>query len=462
MDNYISISEAAKIWEISERRVRALCMNEQIEGAIKIGKQWCIPKFAQKPSDKRTIKEEERKTIVVAGVSNDIGKSLIHLLLSKNFKVIGLCSSQEAPPIELQHRNLVLKSVNFEDAKDIIKVCDSVKDTLAGLVVCELYFNLENVDEFDYDEFEKSFRINLFAPNILIRELVKKMDYSSSIVLLSSVESDRGSFGASAYASAQAAKINLISSLCNVYSERYGVRINSIKTGWIGSMGFDNAFKKAIESIPMKRLGIPDEIAEDIYLFLTAHRYTTGTYLISDGGYLQVDEQSKTEFLQTGIFYKYIEKFFTSEQTKKIRAISMMMPNEWIDDPLEKRFREYNIEAMQKGLDFKRVFIFDINDMPKLKKEHLLMDFIKKTLPCSYFVDVKKLQKENPKVLNIIKSGYILFDDEVAVVDYETNDIGRGFITFNKKQIDDYKMAIEYLESVAVTIKKIINKKQEG
>ena len=354
-----------------------------------------------------------------------------------------------------------MKAVDFESRKDIISVCNSIDDTLAGLVVTELYFNLESVEDFDYDDFEKSFRVNLFAPNVLIRELVKNMDYSSSIVLLSSIEAQRGSFGASAYASCQAAKINLISSLCNVYSERYGVRINSVMSGWIGSMGYDEAFNKTIETIPMKRLGMPEEIAEDIYLLLTAHRYTTGTSLISDGGYLQVVEQSKTELLQTGIFYKYIEKFFTSDDTKKIRAISMMMPNEWSEDRNEKRFREYNIEAMQKGLDFKRVFIFDKKQLPKLKKERLLMDFIRKTLPCNYFVDINELKNKNPSAVDIIKSGYILFNDNVSIVDYETNDVGRGYITFNKKRIEEYKHTIDYLDTIAVPMKEIINKKQE-
>lgn len=456
MENYISIKDAAKIWQISERRVRALCMNGQIEGAVKIGKQWCVPKASQKPSDKRSIKEEVKNVVVVAGVTNDIGLSITKLLLSKNYKVLGLFSSNDNPP-EINDPALVLRAVDFTSRKDLISVCRGINDTLAGLVVTELYFNSETIEDFDYDEFEKSFKINLFTPNILIRELVKNMDHSSSIILLTSVEAEKGSFGASAYAACQAAKVNLVSSLCKMYSEMYGVRINSVMTGWLGNRIND---KSMVESIPMKRLGIPDEIADDIYLFLTAHKYTTGTTFVADGGYLQVDELSRTRILQTGVFYKYIEKFFTSKETKKIRSISMMMPNEWSDDPHEMRFREYNIEAMQRDVDFKRVFIFDLADLSKFKKERLLMDYIRKTMPWSYFVDINQLKKVNPEVLDIIKSGYLLFDDSVAIVDYETDNVGCGYITFNQKQIEDYKYAMQYLESIAVPMKEIINKKQ--
>lgn len=457
MENFKTINEVARGWNISERRVRSLCINNQIEGARKIGKSWLIPSDATKPVDKRTIKSDTVSTFVVAGITNDIGKCLTKLLLKKNFKVIGLYDKNCTDEL-LSHKNLVLKPVDFENRKDIIKTCKSINEPLLGLAVTHLYFSLEDSVEFDYEEFEKSFRINVFAPNILVRELVKNMNVTSSIVLLSSVEAQRGSFGASAYASCQAAKQNLISSMSNVYSEMYGVRINSVQSGWIGSMGFDSAFKKALETIPMKRLGLPDEIAEDIFLMLTAHRYTTGTTLISDGGYLQVDEQSKTELIQTGTFYKWLERFYTSEMTTKIRNLSVMMPNEWIDDPQEKRFREYNVEAMNRGLDFKRIFVFDFDKVETFKKEKVFMDFARKTEKISYAVDRKWLQKNNPRVLDIIKDGFGLFNDSVAIVDYQTNDVGRGYITFNRHQIKQYIESFEYLETIKVPIEEVFGK----
>ena len=39
---YISCSDAAKKWGISERRVQILCKENRIEGVFKIGYMWLI------------------------------------------------------------------------------------------------------------------------------------------------------------------------------------------------------------------------------------------------------------------------------------------------------------------------------------------------------------------------------------------------------------------------------------
>lgn len=43
------VKDAAKRWNLSERRVRGLCANGQIEGAFQNGKTWVIPDSAKKP-----------------------------------------------------------------------------------------------------------------------------------------------------------------------------------------------------------------------------------------------------------------------------------------------------------------------------------------------------------------------------------------------------------------------------
>ena len=47
--NYISVSEAAKKWNISERSVRNYCAEGRVSGAILVGKTWMIPDSAEKP-----------------------------------------------------------------------------------------------------------------------------------------------------------------------------------------------------------------------------------------------------------------------------------------------------------------------------------------------------------------------------------------------------------------------------
>ena len=51
--DYITAKEAADNWGISRREVQYLCTRGRIEGAIKVGIMWLIPKDTKKPTDKR-------------------------------------------------------------------------------------------------------------------------------------------------------------------------------------------------------------------------------------------------------------------------------------------------------------------------------------------------------------------------------------------------------------------------
>ena len=51
--DYMSSTEASKIWGISPRRVAKLCSENRIEGVTKIGNTWLIPKTKDKPKDRR-------------------------------------------------------------------------------------------------------------------------------------------------------------------------------------------------------------------------------------------------------------------------------------------------------------------------------------------------------------------------------------------------------------------------
>ena len=54
----MTVKQASRKWNISDRRVRVLCENGQIDGAYRIGKIWYIPDNADKPADGR-IKAKE-------------------------------------------------------------------------------------------------------------------------------------------------------------------------------------------------------------------------------------------------------------------------------------------------------------------------------------------------------------------------------------------------------------------
>lgn len=61
---YMTTKEAVEKWNISERRVRQLLQDKRIEGAVKIGSTWNIPKDSIKPVDKRIIKPDNNEFII--------------------------------------------------------------------------------------------------------------------------------------------------------------------------------------------------------------------------------------------------------------------------------------------------------------------------------------------------------------------------------------------------------------
>ncbi len=57
-----TVREVAEDWGISERRVRTLCDQGKIQGAVKEGRSWKIPEDAKKPSDGRFKSRESLLT----------------------------------------------------------------------------------------------------------------------------------------------------------------------------------------------------------------------------------------------------------------------------------------------------------------------------------------------------------------------------------------------------------------
>ena len=53
IDGYTTIKETAERWNITVRQVQYLCANGQVEGAVKFGRAWAIPKEVKKPTDSR-------------------------------------------------------------------------------------------------------------------------------------------------------------------------------------------------------------------------------------------------------------------------------------------------------------------------------------------------------------------------------------------------------------------------
>lgn len=57
---YMTASQASKLWKISQRRVQILCSSGRIPNVFKLGDTWAIPKTASKPYDLR-LKNNHKK-----------------------------------------------------------------------------------------------------------------------------------------------------------------------------------------------------------------------------------------------------------------------------------------------------------------------------------------------------------------------------------------------------------------
>ncbi len=61
--NFLSVSEIAKLWNLSERSVRNYCAEGRIPGAYLVGKTWMIPSDAVKP-DRKARASNNKKTLL--------------------------------------------------------------------------------------------------------------------------------------------------------------------------------------------------------------------------------------------------------------------------------------------------------------------------------------------------------------------------------------------------------------
>ena len=51
--DWITPQQASENWGISDRQVQALCSKGRVDGAVRLGRGWLIPKSSPKPKDGR-------------------------------------------------------------------------------------------------------------------------------------------------------------------------------------------------------------------------------------------------------------------------------------------------------------------------------------------------------------------------------------------------------------------------
>lgn len=145
--------------------------------------------------------------------------------------------------------------------------------------------------EFEQEGWDRVMAVNLdslihcsekFRPDLSKRQ--------GSIIIISSVSGIRANIGNPAYAASKAGAISLTKSLGQAYA-RDGIRVNGIAPGLVDTkltkVTTDNPdrLKGALRSIPLRRIGQPEEIAGGV-LFLASPlaSYVCGQTIFVDGG----------------------------------------------------------------------------------------------------------------------------------------------------------------------------------
>jgi NAD(P)-dependent dehydrogenase (short-subunit alcohol dehydrogenase family) len=141
---------------------------------------------------------------------------------------------------------------------------------------------LESSREVWRQVFEVNFFSTIWLAQGLKNELAKA---KGSIVNVTSIAGSRvHPFAGAAYATSKAALAALTREMAADFGP-WGVRVNAIAPGEIDTAILSPGTEKIVESIPLRRLGQPAEVAKAIYYLCTDQSsYVTGAELMINGG----------------------------------------------------------------------------------------------------------------------------------------------------------------------------------
>ena len=121
-----------------------------------------------------------------------------------------------------------------------------------------------------------------YMTNAVVRTMMKQR--SGVVINMSSIVGVYGNAGQANYADAKAGLIGFTKSLAKELGSR-NIRVNAIAPGFIQTdmtSGLDA--EKIAEHIPLRRLGLPEDIAKTVKFIALDGAYITGQVLCVDGG----------------------------------------------------------------------------------------------------------------------------------------------------------------------------------
>lgn len=149
------------------------------------------------------------------------------------------------------------------------------------------------VDQMSDEQWHTTIATNLDSSFALIKHAVaqmKRQGLGGNVVLVSSTAGQRGEAGHCDYAATKGALISMTKGLSTELSP-FGIRVNCVAPGWVetpmtaSTLSDPESRRKVFGTIPLGRVGTPDEIAAPILFLCTKYAgFITGEIFNVNGG----------------------------------------------------------------------------------------------------------------------------------------------------------------------------------
>ena len=241
----------------------------------------------------------EIRCALITGGSRGIGKAICLKLAKLGYKIALNYRSDEAGAMEVVNliknnggEAIAIKGdvSNYEDALNVIEKTKEIYGTIDVLVNNAGITNDKLILRMKEEDFDKVINVNLKGTFNCVKHVVPLMlkNKRGVIINLSSVIGIIGNAGQSNYAASKAGIIGLTKSLAKELGGK-GIRVNAVAPGFIKTdmteALSETVKEKLKDSIPLKRLGDGEDIAEVIsFLCSDGASYITGQVINVDGG----------------------------------------------------------------------------------------------------------------------------------------------------------------------------------
>jgi len=244
----------------------------------------------------KMVDNSEQRVILLTGASRGIGHATVRKFSEEKWRVI-TCSRQAFDPKcpwpggEDNHVQVDLSNPNntLEAIHEVKKRLDGKLHALVNNAgISPKGDDGERLDTLgtDLSIWGKVFHVNFFASVILARGLKEELlKAKGAIVNVTSIAGSRvHPFAGAAYATSKAALGALTREMSKDFGP-LGVRVNAIAPGEVKTAILSEGTDKIVADIPMKRLGLPEEVADTIfYLCSEKASYVSGAEIEINGG----------------------------------------------------------------------------------------------------------------------------------------------------------------------------------